>query len=102
MGLSCKSRAISGVWSLAKETYSCRTPDEVQILQLNGTEGCATEVAQTQEDRGRSVRGEEKDLDREKGRESTEKKKWEERRRGETPWRKEDVSVIAETASRKT
>ena len=75
MGLSCKSRAISGVWSLAKETYSCRTPDEVQILQLNGTEGCATEVAQTQKDRGRSERGEEKDLEREKGRESTEKKK---------------------------
>ena len=68
----------------------------------NGTEGCAIEVAQTQEDRGRRVRGEEKDLEREKGRESTEKKKWEERRRGETPWREEDVIIIAETASRKT
>ena len=52
MGLSRKAWAPSGAWFIAKETYSRRAPDEVQPPQ-NGTEGCATEVAQTKEDRGR-------------------------------------------------
>ena len=45
----------------------------------NGNEGCATEVAQTKEDRGRrkkkKKREEEKEVERLKGRESRKKKK---------------------------
>ena len=69
MGLSRKTRAPSGAWDIAKETYSRRAPDEAQPPQ-NGTEGCATEVAQTKEERGRRrERGGERSRKRERERE---------------------------------
>ena len=34
MGLSRKTRALSGAWGIAKETYSRRAPDEAQPLQM--------------------------------------------------------------------
>ena len=81
MGLSRKAQAPSRAWFIAKETFSRWASDKAQ-LPPNGTEGCATEVAQTKEDRGRRrKRGGERSRKREGKREYGKKKKKEEEKK---------------------